>query len=118
MALVLKRSSLVMPGFLGTGRDHNDLSTDKGGLKLIGSHETSNTSGSLDVREVGSNTWGGNDVVEGQLGHSRVQLEQHRQRLTNASSGSHDSHADIVGGGGGEGAGSGLSKPGEHLEWV
>merc|ERR1712079_914357 len=101
-----------------TGRDHNDLSADKGGFKLVGSHETSNTSRSLDVGEVGSNTRGGNDVVEGQLGHSWVQLEQHRQRLTNASSSSHDSHADIVGGGGGEGAGSRLGEPGEHFEWI
>merc|ERR1719331_3091434 len=109
-------TTISAPAREASSRDDHDFGTSKRGLQPVSSHEARDTSRGLNVGEVSSDSRGGNDVIEGQLADCWVQLQQHGQGLANASSGSHDSHADIVGRGGGEGAGNWLGEPGEHVE--
>ena len=75
----------VVPGHAGlpghAGGDDDDLRAGQGGLHLVGAHEAGDPGLGLDVGEVGGDPGGGHDVVQGQLGHGGVQLEQHREGL-------------------------------------
>ena len=59
------------------------------------------------MADVGSNTRGPTDVVEGKLGDMGVELEEEGKRLADTSAGAEDGDLGLAGCGGGEGAGVG-----------
>lgn len=129
-ALVLKRSSRVMPGLRGTpagmttmsaplrasARPEGVASWPRTWARQLGAWWQRGRAAYLalgvDVANVGSDTWepsawvqrsralraipirvrtgGEADVVEGELGDARVELEEQRQRLANATGGTED----------------------------
>ena len=76
-------SALVYPYYLITSWNHNDLGPDEAGLDLLLALEPSCLGGSLAVGEVGGHPGGVHNVVQVELGHSGVQLQQQRERLSN-----------------------------------
>jgi hypothetical protein len=50
----------------------------------------------VDVRDIGSDTWCHADIIEGELGDPRVQLEQQRQWLTDTTGGTEDGDLGVL----------------------
>ena len=71
----------MTPDLLLTGGDDHDLGALEAGLDLVLALEPGGHGGGLTVGEVGGDPGGMHDVVQVQLGHSGVQLEQQGQRL-------------------------------------
>jgi hypothetical protein len=44
----------------------------------------------VDVADISGDTWSALDIVEGQVAHARVELEEERQRLADATTGAED----------------------------
>jgi hypothetical protein len=69
-----------------TSGDDDNVGTGKGLLgTVVGGEEALNGSGGVDVREVGSNTLGVDDIVERELSDRGVELEEERERLADTT---------------------------------
>lgn len=69
-----------------------------------------------DVGDIGSNAGGASQIVQTEVGHVLVELEQQRQGLANASVGAEDDNLVLSGSGGGEGSQGGAGNSGsEHF---
>merc|ERR1712198_835864 len=96
----------------------NNLGTLKTGLDLLLALESSHLGLGLAVGEVGDDG-GVDDVVESQLGHGGVELQEHGEWLTNTSTGSHHSNTSLSHRTCGQltsNHGDWLLEPGEHLD--
>ena len=66
-----------------TSWNHNDLGPDEAGLDLVLALEPGGLGGSLAVGEVGGHPGSVHNVVQVELGHSGVQLQQQGEGLSN-----------------------------------
>ena len=77
----------IIPGHSRLARNsswnNNNLSTLKTGLDLLLALEPGHLGLGLAVGEVGGDAGGVHDVIEGQLGHGGVELQEHGEGLTN-----------------------------------
>ena len=50
----------------------------------------------VNVRDVGCDTWGHADIIEGELADPWVQLQQQRERLTDTTGGTEDGDLGVL----------------------
>jgi hypothetical protein len=80
-----------------TSRDEDNLSTSQALLeRSITLVVASDGALSVDVADIGGDTWGAPDIVESELGNSGVELEEEGERLTDTASSTEDSDTGVL----------------------